>query len=75
MSKQFDRIIFNPKINSGKPSVGRAQMLVSDIFEQMAMGKTPDVIVRENPGLEKEDVKQAMQYSAYLLGSPLPEED
>ncbi|MBZ0257125.1 DUF433 domain-containing protein [bacterium] len=73
MGKQFDRIIFNPRINQGKPTVGRPQVLVSEIFERVAMGKKPEEIMLEYPGLEREDVKQAMQYSAYLLGRPLPE--
>ncbi len=73
MLKQFDRILFDPKINDGKPTVGRPQVLVSEIFEHVAMGKKPDEIVKEYPGLEIEDVKQAMQYSAYLLGKPLPD--
>ncbi|MDP8245728.1 MAG: DUF433 domain-containing protein [Candidatus Hinthialibacter antarcticus] len=74
MAKQFDRIIFNPRINSGKPTVGRPHILVSEIFEQVAKGKKPEELMRQYPGLERDDVKQAMQYSAYLLGQPLPEE-
>lgn len=73
MTKQFDRIIFSPKINKGKPTVGRAKVLVSEIFELIALGKKPEDIMQQYPGLDREDIKQAMQYSAYLLGRPLPE--
>lgn len=68
MSKQFDRIIHNRLVNEGKPSVGRPRVLVSEVFDHMTSGKSQQELIEKHPGLEGEDIKQAMEYSVFLLG-------
>jgi uncharacterized protein (DUF433 family) len=39
---------------------------VSLIVSQVAHGATPEEILRDYPDLEQEDVRQAMEYAAWL---------
>lgn len=64
--KSLDRITFDPKIMGGKASIRGMRITVAHIVNMVANGMTSEEIVREYPDLESEDVRQALQYAAFL---------
>lgn len=62
----LDRITFNPKIMGGKACVRGMRIPVSLVVNLVANGMTKDQILMEYPDLEAEDIRQALQYAAYL---------
>jgi uncharacterized protein (DUF433 family) len=63
----FDRIVSNPDILGGKPSVKGTRISVEFILELVASGASRDGIVRDYPHLTTEDVEQALRYAARFL--------
>ena len=59
----FDRIVHNPAILGGKPTIKGTRISVEIILEWFASGGTVDGIVARYPALTSEDVEQAMQYA------------
>ncbi|KAA1259096.1 hypothetical protein LF1_16240 [Rubripirellula obstinata] len=60
----FNRIVCNPEILGGKPTIKGTRISVEIILEWIASGGTPDTIVQEYNHLKKEDVEQALRYAA-----------
>jgi len=63
----FDRITFNPQIMGGRACIRGMRVPVSVIVGQIADGATVDDILAGYPDLEAEDIKQALQYAAWLV--------
>ncbi len=64
----FDRITFDPQIMGGRACIRGMRIPVSVIVGQIAHGATFDEIIQGYPDLEKEDIKQAVEYAAWLSG-------
>jgi uncharacterized protein (DUF433 family) len=62
----FDRITFDPHVMAGRACVRGMRITVSLILNLVANGATVEEIVEEYPDLEPEDVRQALQYGAWL---------
>lgn len=62
----FERITFDPNIMGGRACVRGLRIPVSVIVGQIAHGATFDEILASHPDLEREDVKQAVEYAAWL---------
>ncbi|UCG11897.1 MAG: DUF433 domain-containing protein [Deltaproteobacteria bacterium] len=62
----FDRITFDPKIMGGRACIRGMRIPVSVIVGQVAHGAKVEEILDEYPDLEREDVKQALEYAAWL---------
>ncbi len=62
----FDRITFDPKIMGGRACIRGMRIPVSVIVGQLASGATPEEVLRDYPDLEREDIQQALAYSAWL---------
>jgi uncharacterized protein (DUF433 family) len=62
----FNRITFNPHIMGGRACIRGMRITVSLVVNLVANGMTIEEILREYPDLEAEDIKQALQYAAYL---------
>jgi uncharacterized protein (DUF433 family) len=62
----FDRITFDPSIMGGRACVRGMRIPVSVIVGQIAHGATFDEILASHPDLEREDIKQAVEYAAWL---------
>lgn len=60
MIKNPTRIVCNSKVMGGKPYIRGSHMTVGAIVELAAAGKSTDDIVRDNPDLEAEDVREAL---------------
>ena len=62
----FDRITFDPAIMAGRACIRGLRVPAALIVNLVANGMTNDEILREYPVLETEDIRQALQYAAYL---------
>ena len=63
---QFGRITFDSNIMAGRASIRGMRITVSLIVNLVANGMTMDEIIESYPYLEKEDIRQALQYVAWL---------
>jgi uncharacterized protein (DUF433 family) len=63
---QFDRITFDQNIMGGRACIRGMRITVSLILNLIANGMTSKEIVEEYPFLEEEDVRQSLQYAAWL---------
>jgi uncharacterized protein (DUF433 family) len=62
----FDRITFDPNIMDGQACIRGMRIPVSLIVNLVAHGKSVEEILEEYPDLEPEDIKQALEYAAWL---------
>ena len=62
----FDRITFDPKVLGGRACIRGMRIPVSVIVSQVAHGASQEEILKDYPDLEPEDVRQAMEYAAWL---------
>ena len=62
----FDRITFDSEVMGGRACIRGMRIPVSVIVGQVAHGATFQEILEGYPDLQEEDIKQAMQYAAWL---------
>lgn len=62
----FDRITFDPEVMGGRACIRGMRMTVATIVDQIAEDATIDDVLAEYPYLEREDVRQALSYAAWL---------
>ena len=62
----FDRITFDPDVMGGRACLRGMRVTVATIVDQIAEGFTIDEVLAEYPYLEREDVRQALSYAAWL---------
>ncbi len=63
---KFDRITFDPQIMGGRACIRGMRVPVSVIVAQIAHGATTAEVLADYPDLEPEDIRQALQYAAWL---------
>lgn len=63
---QFNRITFDPNIMGGRACIRGMRITVSLILNLISNGMTADEIIKDYPYLEKEDIRQALQYASWL---------
>jgi uncharacterized protein (DUF433 family) len=64
--RQLDRITFDPARMGGRACIRGLRVTVSLVLNLCANGMTAQEIVKAYPYLEPEDVRQALQYAAWL---------
>jgi uncharacterized protein (DUF433 family) len=62
----FDRITFDPRIMAGQACIRGMRIPVSLIVNLVAHGKQVAEILEEYPDLEPADVRQSLEYAAWL---------
>lgn len=62
----LDRITFNPKIMGGRACIRGMRITVAHVVNLVANGMTVEGILTDYPDLEADDVREALQYAAYL---------
>jgi uncharacterized protein (DUF433 family) len=62
----FERITFDPKILGGRPCIRGMRIPVSLSVGQFAHGACEKEILNDYPDLEVEDIRQALEYAAWL---------
>ncbi len=63
---KLDRITVDSKVFQGQPCIRGIRIPVSLIVKLVSAGKTRDEIISDYPELEKEDIRQALEFD---LGS------
>lgn len=63
--KKLNRIAVDCRICMGQPIIRGMRITVSVILKMMAAGKSIDEVLAAYPELEREDVKQAIEYAAW----------
>ncbi len=62
----LDRITFDPQIMAGQACIRGMRVPVSLIINLVSRNLTPQQIIDEYPDLELEDIRQSLQYAAWL---------
>ncbi|MBX3121161.1 MAG: DUF433 domain-containing protein [Fimbriimonadaceae bacterium] len=62
-----DRIVVDPNICSGKPTVRGTRIRVTDILGMVAGGHTIAGIIDAYPGLTTHDVTAALEYASQVI--------
>ena len=63
----LDRITVNPDVRLGQPTIRGIRVTVSVVLKMLAGGHTMEEVLGAYPELEAEDVKQAIQYAAWVV--------
>ena len=64
--KKLDRITVNSEICLGQPTIRGMRITVSVILKMLGSGSSAESIIEAYPELEEEDIRQAIQYAAWL---------
>jgi len=63
----YPRITVDQDICLGKPCIRGTRMPVASLLEYLSAGKGFDEVRREFPFLERDDITQALAYSAAMM--------
>lgn len=63
---RFERISFDPMIMGGRACIRGMRIPVSVVVSQVAHGATVEEILSDYPDLEREDIREALEYAAWL---------
>lgn len=63
----FDRITLNPKQMNGQPCIRGMRLTVRRVVAAVAVYPERAELFRNYPGLEEEDVRQALEFAAANL--------
>lgn len=66
MKDWHERISIDPKVCHGKPCIKETRIMVSIILDYLSAEESEDEILRQYPTLQKEDIRAAMAYAAWL---------
>jgi len=61
---KFTRITVNPKQMGGVPCIRGLRIPVATVVSMVADGMSEEEILKAFPDLEKEDIREALQYAA-----------
>jgi len=64
--KQFDRITFDANVMGGRACIRGMRVTVALVLNLVSNGMTAGQIIKEYPYLEAEDIRQSLQYAAWL---------
>jgi len=63
---KFNRITFDTQVLGGRATIRGMRIQVSVIVGQIAHGATFEEVLSAYPDLEREDIRQALAYAAWL---------
>ncbi len=66
-----DRIVMNPAICGGRPTIVGTRIRASDIVEMLANGATQAEILADFDELTADDIKAAMLFAARSISHPV----
>jgi len=67
----LDRIVTDPAICGGRPTVRGTRIRISDILEMLAAGMASADIVADYPELSAEDIQAAALYASRAIAHPV----
>ena len=59
-----DRIIVNPAVRSGKPTIKGTRITVYDVLDYLASGMSHEEILQDFPDLAEEDLRACLSFAA-----------
>jgi len=62
-----NRIVLDPGILAGKPIIKGTRLAVEFIVDLLAQGWTEEEILRNYPGLTREDIQACLSYASDIL--------
>jgi len=62
-----ERIIIDPNILVGKPVIRGTRLAIEFIVELLAQGWTESEIIRNYPGITREDISACLMYATNIL--------
>jgi uncharacterized protein (DUF433 family) len=62
----FERITFDAQVMGGRACIRGMRIPVSVVVGQIAHGASREEILADYPDLEPEDIRQALEYAAWL---------
>jgi uncharacterized protein (DUF433 family) len=63
---KFNHITFDANIMGGRACIRGMRITVALILNLISNGMTTAEIIKEYPSLEEEDIRQSLQYAAWL---------
>ena len=63
----YERVVVDPAILAGKPVVRGTRLAVEFIIELLAQGWTDAEILRNYPGLTRQDIQACLAYASNVL--------
>ena len=66
MSK-YSRIVRNPEICGGQPTIRGTRVLVLDILDWIKEGETFNSILENFPSISKEDIQEIIRYAQDII--------
>lgn len=69
--ERLDRITINPDVCLGQPTVRGMRITISVILKMLAGGRSIQDVLEAYPELEAEDVRQAVQYAAWVVSDQI----
>jgi uncharacterized protein (DUF433 family) len=63
-------ITVDSEISGGVPSIGQGNEPISHILEKLALGISPDMLIKANPELSLLDVQFALKAAAWVMKDP-----
>lgn len=67
----FDRITFDTAVMGGRACIRRMRITVALVVNLVANGMSTDDIIREHPELERDDIREALQYASALANEEI----
>ena len=61
-----ERIVVDPEVLAGKPVIRGTRLAVEFILEILAAGQSESELLKNYPGLTREDVLACLSYASYL---------
>ena len=61
-----ERIVVDPQLLDGKPVIRGTRLTVEFILELLAAGQSENELMRNYPGLAREDILACLSYASYL---------
>ncbi|MFO7816340.1 MAG: DUF433 domain-containing protein [Desulfovibrionales bacterium] len=69
MGTKFDRITVDPEVMNGRPCIRNLRLTVQRMLETVALYPDWEELKTEYPELEREDIRQALEFAAKNLDS------
>jgi uncharacterized protein (DUF433 family) len=70
MSK-FSRIVRNPEICGGQPTICGTRVLVLDILDWIKEGESFNSILENFPSISKEDIQEIIRYAQDMIAGEM----
>ena len=67
----LDRITFDPAVMGGRACIRGMRITVGLVVNLMANGMSTEDIIRDYPELEREDIRQSLQYASALANEQI----